>query len=40
MIFSIPVNSSLGPDGFGAGFFQNCWEIVVADVVEVVWDFF
>ncbi|KAG2713795.1 hypothetical protein I3760_04G192000 [Carya illinoinensis] len=34
VVFSIPVNSSLGLDGFGSGFFQACWHIVGNDVVE------
>ncbi|XP_042939531.1 uncharacterized protein LOC122274569 [Carya illinoinensis] len=39
-VFSIPVNSSPGPDGFGSGFFQACWHIVGNDVVEAVQEFF
>lgn len=35
-LFSIPVDSSPGPDGFGSGFFQACWHIVSKDVVEAV----
>ncbi|KAF5446820.1 hypothetical protein F2P56_032419 [Juglans regia] len=33
-VFSIPVDSSPGPDGFGSGFFQACWSIVWKDVVS------
>ncbi|XP_042962410.1 uncharacterized protein LOC122296672 [Carya illinoinensis] len=39
-IFSIPIESSPGPDGFGSGFYRACWNIVRVDVVEVVRDFF
>ncbi|XP_042969076.1 uncharacterized protein LOC122301760 [Carya illinoinensis] len=39
-MFSIPVDSSPGPDGFGSGFYRACWDIVEDDVVAVVRDFF
>lgn len=33
-VFSIPTQSSSGPDGFGSAFFISCWDIVKMDVVE------
>ncbi|XP_042980090.1 uncharacterized protein LOC122310271 [Carya illinoinensis] len=39
-IFSIPTDSSLGPDGFGSGFYKACWDIIARDVVDGVHDFF
>ncbi|XP_042939346.1 uncharacterized protein LOC122274369 [Carya illinoinensis] len=39
-IFSIPIDSSPRPDGFGSGFFKSCWEIFAEDVVATVHDFF
>ncbi|XP_042942688.1 uncharacterized protein LOC122276858 [Carya illinoinensis] len=39
-MFSIPVDSSPGPDGFGSGFYRACWDIVEDDVVAAVRDFF
>lgn len=39
-MFSIPIDSSPGPDGFGSGFYQSCWDIVELDVVAAVRDFF
>ncbi|KAF5442830.1 hypothetical protein F2P56_035448, partial [Juglans regia] len=39
-IFSILVDSSLGSDGFGLGFFRSCWDIVGKDVVDAIQDFF
>lgn len=35
VMFSIPIDSSPGPDGFGSGFYRSCWNIVEMDVVEV-----
>ncbi|XP_042983192.1 uncharacterized protein LOC122312605 [Carya illinoinensis] len=37
---SIPINSSLGPDGFGVGFFKSSLEVVKMDVLEAISDFF
>ena len=37
---TIPINSSPGPDGFGAGFFMSCWEVVKVDVLEAISEFF
>ncbi|XP_035542978.1 uncharacterized protein LOC118346079, partial [Juglans regia] len=39
-LFSIPMDSSPGPDGFGSGFFQHCWSLVYQDLLEAVSDFF
>ncbi|KAG2721076.1 hypothetical protein I3760_02G064700 [Carya illinoinensis] len=39
-MFSIPVDSSPGPDGFGSGFYRACWDIVEADVVAAVRELF
>lgn len=41
-LFSIPIDNSPGPDGFGLGFYRACWHIVGADVVWNsldVWNF-
>ncbi|KAL0304188.1 UNVERIFIED_CONTAM: putative ribonuclease H protein [Sesamum radiatum] len=39
VIFGLSSDSTPGPDGFGAMFFQKCWEIIHEDVVETVQDF-
>ncbi|XP_035540358.1 uncharacterized protein LOC118344262 [Juglans regia] len=39
-VFSIPKNSSPGPDGFGSGFYMSCWDIIKEDVVAAAGDFF
>ncbi|XP_042980144.1 uncharacterized protein LOC122310314 [Carya illinoinensis] len=39
-VFSIPVDSSPGPDGYGSGFYQACWQIISKEVVEAVEEFF
>ncbi|XP_042965908.1 uncharacterized protein LOC122299590 [Carya illinoinensis] len=39
-MFSIPVDSSPGPDGFGSGFYRVCWDLVEADVVAAVRDMY
>ncbi|XP_035546552.1 uncharacterized protein LOC118348611 [Juglans regia] len=39
-VFSIPKNSSPGPDGFGSGFYMSCWDIIKEDVVAATGDFF
>ncbi|XP_042962665.1 uncharacterized protein LOC122296936 [Carya illinoinensis] len=39
-MFSIPVDSSSGPNGFGFGFYKSCWDIVETDVVAAVREFF
>ncbi|KAL0285322.1 UNVERIFIED_CONTAM: hypothetical protein Sradi_7176000 [Sesamum radiatum] len=33
-------DSTAGPDGFSAHFFQNCWDIIGEDLYEAVLDFF
>ncbi|XP_047978624.1 uncharacterized protein LOC125220501 [Salvia hispanica] len=40
VVFDINADSTAGPDGFSALFFQACWDIVGKDVVEAVVDFF
>ncbi|KAF5470850.1 hypothetical protein F2P56_011338, partial [Juglans regia] len=35
-VFSIPIESSPGPDGFGLGFYLACWDIVKSEMVEAV----
>lgn len=39
-VFSLNSDGAPGPDGFGACFFQNYWEIINKDVLEAVIDFF
>ena len=39
-VFNMNTNGALGPDGFGVHFFQHFWDIVVADVVNSVQEFF
>ncbi|XP_041001625.1 uncharacterized protein LOC121247323 [Juglans microcarpa x Juglans regia] len=39
-VSSIPNQSTPGPDGFGAGFYKNCWEVVKVDVWKAVVEFF
>lgn len=39
-IFSIPQQSSPGPDGFGSGFYITCWEIIKDDIIEATREFF
>ncbi|PKA66258.1 hypothetical protein AXF42_Ash006955 [Apostasia shenzhenica] len=39
-IFNIHKDSAPGPDGFGSGFFQSCWEIVKEDLHKAAVDFF
>ncbi|XP_071909667.1 uncharacterized protein [Coffea arabica] len=40
MVFALPVDSAAGPDGFGAGFYQGCWDIIHPDLLLAVHDFF
>ncbi|KAL8502779.1 hypothetical protein ACS0TY_021770 [Phlomoides rotata] len=35
-VFDMEQSSSPGPDGFGGSFFQTCWDIIAADVIEAV----
>ncbi|XP_035541522.1 uncharacterized protein LOC118344586 [Juglans regia] len=39
-LFSIPIDSSPGPDGFSSGFFRCCWDIIKEDLMEAVSEFF
>ncbi|TXG59223.1 hypothetical protein EZV62_013796 [Acer yangbiense] len=39
-VFSIPKDSSPGPDGFGSEFYMSCWDIVKDDVMDAAVDFF
>ncbi|KAG6702808.1 hypothetical protein I3842_07G054300 [Carya illinoinensis] len=39
-LFTIPIDSSPGPDGFGSGFFRVCWDFVKDDVFEAIVEFF
>ncbi|KAF5452775.1 hypothetical protein F2P56_027742 [Juglans regia] len=39
-LFSIPIDSSPGPDGFGSGFFRKCWDFVKEDLLEATLEFF
>ncbi|XP_042012114.1 uncharacterized protein LOC121760525 [Salvia splendens] len=40
IVFDISTNSASGPDGYSSLFFQACWGIIRADVVEAVVEFF
>jgi hypothetical protein len=39
-VFALNKDSAPVPDGFGAFFFQNCWDIIKKEVIEVVLQFF
>ncbi|KAG6652101.1 hypothetical protein CIPAW_06G159500 [Carya illinoinensis] len=39
-LFSILIDSSLGPDDFGSSFFRVCWDFVKYDIVEAIAEFF
>lgn len=39
-VFSIPIESSPGLDGFGSRFYRTCWDIIQEDAVKPVRDFF
>lgn len=39
-LFSILVESSLGPDDFGLGFFWSCWDLVMDDLLDATSEFF
>lgn len=39
-VFSINKDKSLGPDGFSSLFYQECWEIVKEDLMEVFKEFY
>lgn len=36
ILFSMPENKSLGPDGFTVEFFKEAWEVVGKDVMGAV----
>ncbi|XP_027150340.1 uncharacterized protein LOC113750578 [Coffea eugenioides] len=40
VVHGLEVDSAPGPDGFGAGFYQSCWDIIKADLLEAVQAFF
>ena len=33
VVFSMDINSMPGLDGFGAGFYQSCWDIIKVDLL-------
>lgn len=37
---SLNANSSPGPNEFGGAFYQNCWDIVKVDLVNLIQHFF
>ncbi|KAG2684189.1 hypothetical protein I3760_10G065300 [Carya illinoinensis] len=39
-LFSIPIDSNPGPDGFGFGFYCVCWDFIKDDLLEAVTEFF
>jgi hypothetical protein len=40
MLCFLTKNSALGPDGFGAFFFQTYWDTINIDVCNAMMDFF
>ena len=38
--FDINPNKTPGPDGFGAGFFQNYWDLIGGELLDCIKDFF
>ena len=40
VVFEMDIQSSPGPDGFGAGFFQSYWDIIKDDLIMAIQDFF
>ncbi|XP_027062808.1 uncharacterized protein [Coffea arabica] len=40
VICSLDPQSAAGPDGFGGGFYQSCWECIKDDFMDAVKDFF
>ena len=40
VIFSMSKDSTPGRDGFGAGFYQECWPIIQNELLEAVHEFF
>lgn len=39
-LWSIPIEKSPGPDGFGSGFYQDTWSMIGGDVIQAVKYFF
>ncbi|XP_035541463.1 uncharacterized protein LOC118344555 [Juglans regia] len=39
-LFTIPIESSPGPNGFGSDFFTVCWGLVKDDLLATIQDFF
>ncbi|XP_031123873.1 uncharacterized protein LOC116026662 [Ipomoea triloba] len=39
-VFSMKPESAAGPDCFGGGFYQSCWEVIKDDLLNLVRDFF
>ncbi|KAL0407597.1 UNVERIFIED_CONTAM: putative ribonuclease H protein [Sesamum radiatum] len=40
VVFDMCPDSTAGPNGFSALFFQSCWDIIAEDLLEAVLDFF
>ena len=40
MVFSIDLDSALGPDGLYSKFYQYCWDIISNDLLEAVLNYF
>ena len=40
VVFSMSSESAPGPDGFGIGFYQSCWDVINEDLLLAVHDFF
>ena len=40
VVLSMSPDSAPSPDGFSAGFYQRCWEIIKKDLLQAVQDFF
>ncbi|XP_071933097.1 uncharacterized protein [Coffea arabica] len=40
VVCSMEAQSAAGPDGFGGGFYQSCWECIRDDFIDGVQDFF
>ena len=40
VVFSLSADSAAMPNGFGASFYQSCWDIIKSDLLEAVHAFF
>lgn len=40
VVFGMDINTAPGPDSFGAGFYQDCWDIIKDCLFLAVQDFF